>query len=172
MAKLTHSTPQEVYHIKAMIPFGDEMTGDISEESPYRIIAVPSDISLGQLGDLVLNAFQFDNDHLFGFYDNWRRYSSSKICYEHPEFMDDQMDGFGGETTKQVFSMEDYDVAEVFTRKGKKWLMLFDYGDEWPFWLSLNKRVPVEAAKQAPYIVESKYEAPEQYPDYDDEDEF
>ena len=44
------------------------------------------------------------------------------------------------------------------------------FGDEWHFWLTLHNRAQIEHNKQYPYILESKYDAPAQYPDYDDED--
>lgn len=56
-------------------------------------------------------------------------------------------------------------------RTRKKFLYLFDYGDEWRFTVqveSINKNAP---DAQYPQIVESVGEAPRQYPDWDAGDE-
>ena len=126
-----------------------------------------------EFGIAILSAFDFDYDHLFGFYDNVKRYYSSKVCYEHPESIEYSEDDWGGfsanKIDKQVLNMDDYPISDIFTRKDKKRLMLFDYGDEWNFWLSLKKKIAIDTKKQYPHVVESKYDAPEQYPDYYDD---
>jgi hypothetical protein len=174
MTKIIQFPSKEIYYIKAILPYYEEMSISPSEESPYRIIAAIPGMSLYDFGLAVLEAFDFDADHLFGFYDNIRSYYSSKVCFEHPDyFLDDNedWDEFGNMgRNKTVYSMDDFPISEIFTRKGKKWLMLFDYGDEWNFWLSLEKKVAFDLRKQYPFIVESKYDAPEQYPDYDEDD--
>ena len=57
-------------------------------------------------------------------------------------------------------------------RKGQNFLYLFDYGDEWQF----NVRVQAindnaDTDVEYPRIVESVGQAPEQYPDWEDEEE-
>ena len=173
MGKVIKMLQPEVYHIKAMVPYHSEYDFEIDESiSPYRVIALLANTPLIELGPIVLGAFDFDYDHLFGFYDNFKRHYNSKISYEHPEMIKQAEEdgwGFSGSPDKQVFNMEDYRAQDIFTRKGKKWLMLFDYGDEWHFRLSLSDREKFDPKKKYPFITESKHEAPEQYPDYDDE---
>lgn len=173
MAKIIKSPSSEIYHIKALLPCWDEDIEGISEESPYRVIAIRPYTSLTELGIAVLDAFDFDYDHMFGFYDNVKRYYSSKVSYEHPQFIESAKDfeDFGsGKINTQVFNMDDHPATEIFTRKGKRWLMLFDYGDEWNFWLSLERKVAADTTKKYPVVLESKYDAPEQYPDYEEDD--
>ena len=171
MAKIIKSPALEIYHIKALMPYWDENTQGTSEKSPYRIIAARPGMSLHEFGIVVLNAFDFDYDHLFGFYDNVKRYYSSKVRYEHPESIEYAKDDWGGFGTrkvdKQVHNMDDHPISDIFTRRNKKWLMLFDYGDEWMFWLSLEKKVEIIQGEEFPKIIESKYDAPEQYPDFE-----
>ena len=57
-------------------------------------------------------------------------------------------------------------------RKGQNFLYLFDYGDEWQF----NVRVQAindnaDATVEYPHLVESVGQAPEQYPDWEEEDD-
>jgi len=172
MAKVIKSPALQIYHIKAMVPYYEEGAIEMSDESPYRIIAVRPDMSLHELGIAVLDAFDFDDDHLFGFYDNIKRHYSSKVCFEHPQLIEqteEDWDDF--ELNKQVYNMDEHCVSDIFTRKGKKWLMLFDYGDEWHFLLSFDDRATLKKGMELPKVIKSKYDAPEQYPDYDEDDE-
>ncbi len=57
-------------------------------------------------------------------------------------------------------------------RKGKKFMYLFDYGDEWRFQVrvdAINNKADPNA--EYPILVESVGEAPQQYPDWDEEDD-
>lgn len=166
MAKVKKLPLSEVYHIEAMLPFLDEEIDDISTESPYRIIAVRPDMGLYELGISVLEAFDFASDHMFGYYDNFKSPYRSKVAYEM-EGIIAQADAFGTTTKKKTFNMEEYTVRDIFTRKGKRWLMLFDYGDEWPFWLKFVNKEAAQPKQDYPYIVVSEFEAPEQYPDFE-----
>jgi len=170
MAKVIKSPALQIYHIKAMVPYYEEGAIEMSDESPYRIIAVRPDMSLYELGIAVLDAFDFDDDHLFGFYDNVKRHYSSKVCFEHPElFQQAQEEGWGGfGNNKQVYNMDEHCVSDIFIRKGKKWLMLFDYGDQWHFLLSFDDRATLKEGMELPQVIKSEYDAPEQYPDYDE----
>lgn len=169
MAKIIQSPALEVYHIKAMVPYWEQMDYDPDEDSPYRILAIRPDMGLLELGVCVLSAFEFEYDHMFGFYDNLKKYRSSKVSFEHPQLIEHaNNEGWrpgSSNRNKQTHNMEDYCVADIFTRKGKKWLMLFDYGDKWHFWLTLEDRARLAEGTELPQIMESKYDAPEQYED-------
>jgi hypothetical protein len=57
-------------------------------------------------------------------------------------------------------------------RKGKTFLYLFDYGDEWRFKVKVSAVNPkADPNAVYPLLVESVGEAPPQYPDWDDEEE-
>lgn len=168
MAKSTKSPTLEIYHIKALMPHRDEGIQLTSEESPYRIIAARPSMSLYEFGTVVLDAFDFVCDHSFGFFDNIKQHYLSKVSYEHPELIEDDWDDFGtSKSDKQVYNINNYSIADIFTKGNKKWSMLFDYGDEWIFWLSLEKKAEMAQGEEFPKIIESKYDAPEQYPDFE-----
>lgn len=161
------------FHIQVTIPTWDESKEGLSEQCPRRTIAIPSNYDLYSLCCIVLESIDFDNDHLFGIYDDYKRYHKSKVAYLHPEMnIDDDFFGSSyGKTRTKEFNMEDFTLADIFTRKGKKWLMLFDYGDNWHFWLALVDKKPIQEKTKYPILIESKYDAPEQYPDYEEEDD-
>lgn len=87
-------------------------------------------------------------------------------------------DPFGGDDDEDEEEVEvagDVRTTALETlqlRKGQNFLYLFDYGDEWQF----NVRVHAindnaDANAQYPRLVESVGDAPEQYPDWDEEED-
>ncbi len=62
-------------------------------------------------------------------------------------------------------------LAEVFTEPKQKMQFLFDYGDDWRF--EIEVRGFGERAKGAAYprILAAKEPSPEQYPDWEDDEE-
>jgi Plasmid pRiA4b ORF-3-like protein len=82
------------------------------------------------------------------------------------EVLDEALGDEDGAVPKGVKSIA---VNQAF-EKGKKLLYLFDYGDEWRFIVECKKIGQADSGEY-PRVLESKGEAPEQYPDYDEEDE-
>ncbi len=82
------------------------------------------------------------------------------------EVLDDALGDEDGAAPKGVKGVV---VSQVF-EKGKKLLYLFDYGDEWRFIVEC-KGVSKAESGEYPRVLGSKGEAPEQYPDYDEENE-
>lgn len=80
------------------------------------------------------------------------------------EVLDDALGDEDGAVPKGVKSIA---VGQAFG-KGKKLLYLFDYGDEWRFIVECKKIEEGDSGKY-PRVLESKGEAPEQYPDYDED---
>ena len=123
--------------------------GDTSGK-PYRVIAIPEDFTLYQLAMAIVDSFNFDFDHSFGFYNNIKQWTNSTVKYElHPDF-----DAKGVESIK---------VKEVFNRIRRKVLFLFDYGDSWYFVVELVGREKPEENVKYPMVKESVGESPKQY---------
>ena len=175
MAKVIKMPGLEMFHIKVLIPYWEEMSDIPMETSPYRIIAVLPETTLSEMGRLIIDAFEFDHDHLFGFYDNFKGLNRSKIGYEFIESDEEELDDgivfFQNRVSdKNRFNIEKFTVGDIFLRKGNKWLMLYDYGDEWNFWVSLIDKSKIDPSKKYDRIVESKFDAPPQYPNFDEDD--
>ena len=63
-------------------------------------------------------------------------------------------------------------LAALDLKKGKKFLYLFDYGDEWRFTVKVDAVNPkADPNRNYPILVESVGDAPEQYPDWEEEEE-
>lgn len=135
------------------------------EEDLYRDIEIRGSHDLYQFAEIITRSFDFYFDHAFGFSDDLRGFYRGKEMYElfnDIEDVEPSGSGMGVEGTR---------IANVYKPK-KKMLFLFDYGDDWMFMtecLGTRDAVPKE---KLPRLVESKGQAPEQYPRYDeDEDE-
>ena len=122
---------------------------------PYRILAIPGECTLYELAGSVINAFDFDFDHAFGFYDNIKSWTDSVERYESSTgIIEELQDSRNAGRTK---------VNEVFGEPGKKLLFLYDYGDEWHFIVQLKETRAPEKDTKYPQIVESVGKAPPQY---------
>lgn len=54
-------------------------------------------------------------------------------------------------------------VQEVFTEIGKEMLFLYDYGDEWHFFIEFTEKRPREKGERYPHVIERQGKAPHQY---------
>jgi hypothetical protein len=127
---------------------------------PYRVLNVPPGASLYELAGSITDAFGFDFDHAFGFYDNIKNPYRSQEGYELFADMGPRERHKGVKSTT---------AGEVFTEIKKKMLFLFDYGDEWRFVVQLVGNEPLRD-KALIAVVEEHGEAPSQYDrDWDEE---
>lgn len=134
-------------------------------KSIYRDIEVDGSQSLHKLAEAIVKAFGFDFDHAFGFYSGLTRRGmfSKKPRYELFADM--------GNADDDVLGVKKTKIGEAFPALGHKMTFLFDYGDEWLFRVTF-KEAGIKAAKTTyPRVVSSKGEAPEQYPDPDEDDD-
>lgn len=133
--------------------------------SVYRDIEIEGSKSLYQLAAAITSAFGFDFDHAFGFYSGL---TPAAMMRTHPKY---ELFTDMGEPTPGALGVKKVKVANVFADIGHAMLFLFDYGDEWVFRVRLmakGQRVP---KVRYPQVVATRGEAPEQYPDPDDDDE-
>jgi hypothetical protein len=142
------------------------------DRKTWRTIDIPSTASLERLAGAIIDAYGFMLDHAFGFYNNIKEHYNSTEVYT---LFADMKDG-PGHDPRDGQSVRNTKIGDVFAT-GKEMLFLFDYGDDWFFHLQcLDDDAPREKGKRYPKVIDSKGEAPEQYPsdeddDYDDEDE-
>ncbi len=128
----------------------------------YRDIEIEGSRSLHDLAEAIIGAFDFEFDHPFGFYSNLKNpHDRSGERYELFADMKDM--------ESDARSVERTTVAQVFSAIGKKMLFLFDYGDEWRFQVELKALGKKVAKTRYPRLVATMGEAPQQYPDEDDE---
>jgi len=125
---------------------------------PYREIAIRGNQTLDELALAILDYFEFDHDHLYGFYNNIKNRARSseayQLCIDYNDYEP---------CTQNII------VAQVFNQLKKKMLFLFDYGDQWHFIVQLKAVAQADKNTKYPVLIKSVGEAPEQYPDYDEE---
>jgi hypothetical protein len=129
----------------------------------YRDIEIDSGKSLYDLAEGIVEAFDFDLDHAFGFYSKLTgRYAQSPIRYEL--FADMEAGSSDARSVKRT------KVAQAFPAIGTKMLFLFDYGDEWHFkveLIGLGEKFP---KVRYPRVLATIGKAPPQYPDIDEDE--
>lgn len=140
---------QNIYHFK--VTCLNEGNG-----KPYRVIAIENHKNLTQLAEAILGSFKFNCDHCFGFYENIRNWTNSKLNYER--FVD-----------VDVYTVADNPKSPDKTKIKKLFssdvpmLFLFDYGHEWRFTVKLVGQSEPVQGKKYPLTLEKFGNAPKQY---------
>ncbi len=75
----------------------------------------------------------------------------------------------GLEVDEGTLGVKGTPILSVFSGARPKWCYLFDYGDDWTFEVAFLRLEPRESRARYPKVLGSKGQAPEQYPDMDDE---
>ena len=128
---------------------------------PYRVIGVPSDLTLYSFAEAINDCFDFDFDHCFGFYNDLKNYYRSSEGYELFADLGEESEFNGVKKTR---------MRDVFKEMKKDWLFYFDYGDGWHFIIrKVGERV-YENGLKYPLLLNSEGDALPQYPDFDDDD--
>lgn len=126
------------------------------DKTTWRKIKLSHKHTLEDLHCFIQKAFDFDNDHLYSFFMDGKRYSENAY---HSSYCEDGP--YADETI----------IGELGLYKGKKILYLFDYGDSWEFMVQLVDINEKEKEIKEPLITETKGEAPPQYRFEDDFDD-
>ena len=120
----------------------------------YREILCGGSHTFEDLHLAIQKAFDFDNDHLYAFYldgKKWSRRSVNAPYSNEPPYTDDVL------------------ICEANLRVKQRITYLFDFGDQWMFDVVLLSVKSSESIPTRPVIIKSVGEAPEQYPSYDDD---
>lgn len=145
-----------VYYIFDVWLYGDGKGMD--ERKIIRKIQIAGTKSLYNFAKVITQAFGFQFDHCFGFYNNFQRYGHSSMAYE---LFVDVGEAPLSSTSKGVKKVN---INQVFRSTDQKMLFLFDYGDEWRFVVELKEIKQAEKLNLKPVILDSIGKAPLQYP--------
>ena len=125
-------------------------------------VEVEASSTLADLHELILEAADFDDDHLYEFYIARTHRSRERIRFgDDDEDFGDRLKGTPWETAIEgLFPMP----------KNMKLFYLFDYGDHWVFQVSRTRKKPFEPKPNVDYprIISESGDKPEQYPAMDD----
>ncbi len=130
------------------------LRAELPHHKTSRTIVMPATATLDALHGMIQQAFSFANDHLYGFYLNPRN------PYNGPQYFDPR-------TTPGW--AEGYPAAETTLTslnlyEGQRFLYVFDFGDNWEFWITVSRHLPDDTEKKA-RVVEKIGKAPKQYGD-------
>lgn len=128
---------------------------EVDSES-WRTIQASGKHRLEDLSGAILEAFEFDDDHLFAFFMDGEVMSEKEAYWS------------GREPDNP--SAESAHLAQFHFVEGDTFLYLFDFGDEWLFRVTVEKVLMEDTL--VPIVLGGQGEAPEQYSDYDDDDEY
>lgn len=136
--------------------------------NPYRTITIEETSALYTLAQIILQAFHFDSDHLFGFYDNVYNWTNS---HEQYDFYWEEVPPPCPKSHRSIFDIEFKEsgsvmqvrVNNVFCEIGKRMLFLYDYGDEWHFVIEFEGKRTPKKGKEYPAVIKRKGKAPKQY---------
>jgi hypothetical protein len=119
-------------------------------------VALPADATLDWLASTILNAISFDHDHLYEF--SYQDHSGTRKHLNHPYMSE-------GPWADEV------PIGDLPIRIGQSLTFLYDFGDSWKISVMLEE-VDTDMEIDEPVILASQGEPPEQYPDWNDEDEW
>jgi hypothetical protein len=116
----------------------------------YRVIELAGQASLHDFAEAIINAYEFDFDHCFGFYSATHgNIIDSDEAYEL--FVDIEGEGL----SPHACAVKTAFVQDVF-QKGKCMTFLFDYGDEWKFLVECQDVVDALHGKEYPCVLDGK----------------
>ena len=118
----------------------------------YRNIEICGDNTLNQLCQIILEAFDFIDEHLYEFCMDNRMYSE----YSY------QSDPEGDEPSTDIT------LDELGLSKGQKFSLHYDFGDDWMFTTTVSKIYEIPE-KMDSRIIKSKGNI-QQYPDWDEDE--
>lgn len=118
----------------------------------YRNIEICGDNTLNQLCQIILEAFDFIDEHLYEFCMDNRMYSE----YSY------QSDPEGDEPSTDIT------LDELGLSKGQKFSLHYDLGDDWMFTITVSKINEIPE-KMESRIIKSKGNI-QQYPDWDEDE--
>lgn len=125
-----------------------------------REIEIPENASLYKLAEAIVDAYNFNFDHCFGFFSKIAesRYFDSEKKYElFADLKDEGIEPTGAGSVKKT------KIKEVWQKIGDKMLFLFDYGDNWMFIIEFVKTDEKKTQQKYPRILRKIGRAPKQY---------
>lgn len=126
-----------------------EHTLKVSLGKVWRRMAAPAETSLDDFAFEVLNAFDFDHDHLYQF--TYRDRQGMEVQAVAPEIRD-----------AEVFA-DEVRLGELPISEGDTITMLYDFGDSWHFHVKLEQVSDKPSRRTGPRVIKRSGTAPEQY---------
>jgi len=127
-----------------------------------RQIEVLENASLYKLAEAIVNSYNFNFDHCFGFFSEIVEGGHLKSERKYELFTDLIEEGENLEPTG-AGSVKKTKVKDVWQNIGDKMLFLFDYGDSWQFAVELVGFSEKKSYQKYPRVLRKIGRAPRQY---------
>lgn len=124
----------------------------------WRRIVIPADAWMDELAYAILDAFEFDDDHLYAF--QLRNKLGRSIEITHSAVDDAR------------YFTDDFAVGALPLDPGQTMTFLFDFGDNWQFHVQLEEIRPDDHKVKKAKVIAKKGKAPAQYGDSDWDDDW
>jgi hypothetical protein len=124
-------------------------TWRVSLGKVWRRIVAPADMDLDDLAMAILDAFDFDDDHLY--------------CFELPDRRGRTLRIACGYEEDAAMCTEDVRLGDVSLPVGGTMTFVFDYGDEWHFNVKLESVGEKKSRLKRPKVTAKGGKAPAQY---------
>lgn len=118
----------------------------------WRKVVLTGKHTMGDLHTIILEAFNFDDDHLYSFFMDGKKWSND--CITSPN------DTFGHPNAELV------KIGKIGLSPKQRFLYLYDYGDEWTFTVEVEHIEEIDSVQFEPFVKAEKGKAPLQYGDY------
>ena len=123
----------------------------VSLGKPWRRIAIAAESTLDELAKCIIDAFEFDGDHLYQF--QLRQPDSTFITAAHPYIQDADL------------QTDECAIGYLTLEEGQSMPFVYDFGANWQFTVKLEKVKLPDPEITHPIIVESHGDAPAEYDD-------
>ena len=123
----------------------------VSLGSVWRRIAIPGESTLDGLSYIILQAYNFDQDHLYKF--TYKNRFGVPVDITHPYI-------------EESPCSLDILIGDLQMKPGATMTYLYDFGDRWEFNVRLERIDPVDPKIRMPQIIEAHGKAPDQYMDW------
>jgi hypothetical protein len=137
---------------ESILIFNISLLGD---SSIARELAMAENQTLYTMAEAIVDSFDFDFDHCFGFFNSIEKWFRAERAYEL--FKD-----LGEESSPNAKGVKKTTVAEAFSFD-KRLLFLFDYGDEWKFIVQCTGAGDPAHTRKYPFLIGKIGQSPEQY---------
>lgn len=135
----------------------------------YRTIEASENCTFDDLHDVIFQAFNRFDDHLYSFFITRKDTKNMRAVYDAPEITHPMnVEGIMGfEEMKQ--STAKTRIGDVGLNENDIFHYLFDFGDDWWHRIKVQNISETKSKKKHIKLIKSVGESPPQYPDYDDD---
>jgi Plasmid pRiA4b ORF-3-like protein len=139
----------------------------------WRRIEILGHQSLDQLHEIIFDAFDRYDQHMYSFYLTKQGSKSRNRFFDAPEFTHPfALEENFGFADKQIQDASKTKISDLPIKEKSKFEYLFDFGDEWLHVITLEKILDIFPNQKYPIVSKKVGDSPDQCPDFEDDDDF